>query len=483
MDKRLSISNLLNNSDKNNLLHIKRKIKINPFSLSQISIEGNLINRDYLKNKFKQIKIKKKNASVLNNISNSNSNSKTYKHPFFFKNKNNSHSNSILRRFNDNIVNSLNNSIKKTKENYIMTLYKSKPNLLPPKIKKKIDKKIASNPLLLNSNEYDTELNSFSSSNIFSNNFLLSQTFSNSDTDLHSRYRSFKSFTKEESILSPKINSYNNLLNPLNKIDPIIQKDIKFQSSILKDEISILIDNIKTFQKKCLNNSLIVTSFKNRDLIYQTRTNKLFEECNSFLILIPKLLLGRYFKLIKENIYIVAPTKKDLSPSFVKNEIECYITNINLLNKIIIGLEKYYDLYLDLIQDFKDDTMLIKSKEFNKLLIVLKKSRYLIGELMISGLYSMKDLEFDKKLIKKFKPLKKSNTDRIKKDDLNKYDIFKRLAYNMSFKLNEEKQKTKRINQILNENHERNEEKEIKERNHRILMKQKKLSKYIIVRI
>ncbi len=60
MDKRLSISNLLNNSDKNNLLHIKRKIKINPFSLSQISIEGNLINRDYLKNKFKQIKIKKK---------------------------------------------------------------------------------------------------------------------------------------------------------------------------------------------------------------------------------------------------------------------------------------------------------------------------------------------------------------------------------------------------------------------------------------
>ena len=53
----------------------------------------------------------------------------------------------------------------------------------------------------------------------------------------------------------------------------------------------------------------------------------------------------------------------------------------------------------------------------------------------------------------------------------------------MSFKLNEEKQKTKRVNQILNDNHERNEEKEIKERNHLILMKQKKLSKYIIVRI
>ena len=482
MEKKFNITNLFNNiSDKNNFLHIKKKIKINPFSLSQISIEGNLTNRDYLKNKFKEIKIKKKNTSVLNNLSNSNS--KTYRHPFFNKIKTNSHSSSILSKFNDSIVNSLNNSIRKTKENYIMTLYKSKPNLLPIKTKKRIDKKITSNPLLLSSNDNDTELNSLSSSNIISNNILLNQTFSNSDTNLHSRYRSFKSFTKEESLLNPKINSLNNILNPINKINPIIQKDIKFQSSIIKDEISILIDDIKTFQKKCLNNPLIITSFKNRDLIYQTRTNKLFEECNSLLILIPQLLLGSYFKLIKENHYIPAPTKKDLSPSYVKNETECYITNCNLLNKILIGLEKYYDLYLDLIQDFKDDTMLIKSKDFNKLLVVLKKTRYLIGELKISGINSMKDLEFDKKLIKKFKPLKKSNTDRIKKDDLNKYDIFKRLAYNMSFKLNEEKQKTKRINQILNENHERNEEKEIKERNHRILMKQKKLSKYIIVRI
>ena len=480
MEKKFNITNLFNNiSDKNNFLHIKKKIKINPFSLSQISIEGNLTNRDYLKNKFKEIKIKKKNTSVLNNLSNSNS--KTYRHPFFNKIKTNSHSSSILSKFNDSIVNSLNNSIRKTKENYIMTLYKSKPNLLPIKTKKRIDKKITSNPLLLSSNDNDIELNSLSSSNIISNNILLNQTFSNSDTNLHSRYRSFKSFTKEESLLNPKINSLNNILNPINKINPIIQKDIKFQSSIIKDEISILIDDIKTFQKKCLNNPLIITSFKNRDLIYQTRTNKLFEECNSLLILIPQLLLGSYFKLIKENHYIPAPTKKDLSPSYVKNETECYITNCNLLNKILIGLEKYYDLYLDLIQDFKDDTMLIKSKDFNKLLVVLKKTRYLIGELKISGINSMKDLEFDKKLIKKFKPLKKANTDRSKKD--NKFDIFKRLADNMSFKLNEEKQKTKRINQILNENHERNEEKEIKERNHRILMKQKKLSKYIIVRI
>ena len=82
---------------------------------------------------------------------------------------------------------------------------------------------------------------------------------------------------------------------------------------------------------------------------YQTRTNKLFEECNSIFILIPKLRLKSYCKLIKENIYILAPTKEDLSSSYVKNEIECYVTICNLLNKIIIDLEKYYDLYLDLI--------------------------------------------------------------------------------------------------------------------------------------
>ena len=480
MEKRLNITNLINNyNDKNKLLDIKKKIKINPFSLSQISIDGSLTNRDYLKNKFK--KIKKKNSSVIHNLSNSNS--KTVRHPFFNKNLSDSHSHSILGKLNENIVNSFNNSIRKTKENYIMTLYKSKPNLLPPKIKKRLDKKISSNPLLLNSYENFIELNSLNNSKIFSKKNLLNQTFSKSDANLHSRYRSFKSFTKEKRILNPKINSFNNVLNPLNKINPVIQKDIQFQSSIIKDEISILIDDIKIFQKNCLYNPLLISSFKNKDLIYQTKSNKLFEECNCLLILIPKLLLGSYFKLVKENISIPTPTKQDFSPSYVKNEIECYVKNCNLLNKILICLEKYYDLYSDLIQDFKDNTMLIKSKPFNKLLAVLKKTRYLIGELNISGINSIKDLEFDKKLIKKYIPFEKANTDRIKKDNIHQYDIFKRIANNMSFKLNEEKQKTKRVNQILNDNHERNEEKEIKERNHLILMKQKKLSKFIIVRI
>ena len=60
MEKRLNITNLINNyNDKNKLLDIKKKIKINPFSLSQISIDGSLTNRDYLKNKFKKIKKKK----------------------------------------------------------------------------------------------------------------------------------------------------------------------------------------------------------------------------------------------------------------------------------------------------------------------------------------------------------------------------------------------------------------------------------------
>ena len=67
MEKRLNITNLLNNyNDKNKLLDIKKKIKINPFSLSQISIDGSLTNRDYLKNKFKNIK--KKNSSVVRNL-------------------------------------------------------------------------------------------------------------------------------------------------------------------------------------------------------------------------------------------------------------------------------------------------------------------------------------------------------------------------------------------------------------------------------
>ena len=52
----------------------------------------------------------------------------------------------------------------------------------------------------------------------------------------------------------------------------------------------------------------------------------------------------------------------------------------------------------------------------------------------------------------------------------------------MSFKGNEEKQKTSRINMILNANHEKIEEKIKKQINKKILLKQKNISKYIIVR-
>jgi hypothetical protein len=126
--------------------------------------------------------------------------------------------------------------------------------------------------------------------------------------------------------------------------------------------------------------------------------------------------------------------------------------------------------------------MLIKKNEFHKLLLILKKTRYLIGELNNSGINSIKNLKFEKKLIKKFNPIKNPNSDKIKKKYVNKFDIFQRIADNMSFKGNEEKQKTSRINMILNANHEKIEEKIKKQRNHEILMKQKNISKYIIVR-
>lgn len=511
--KTINLSN--SNKEKSKLFNIKKVFTNFPISEKQISLDGSMTGRDFFPSKYMNIK----NKTIYNeNLSNSN----LFRNSSY-NNRNQSKqssSHSILNKFSKDVVDSFNNSIRKTKENYIMTLYKAKPNLLPSKTKKKLDKEKFSNPFFFDYTEEEDEelginsnINSNVNSNIHSyinskesknkktlsepsikslikssnsntNRTSNSNSFADSKSNIisYSRFRTFKPYLNEKRILENKVfNSHNNIYYK-NNLNPVLQKDLKFQSSILKDEISILIDDIKNYQKNCFYNPLIIPSFKNNDLIYQVKVNKLLEETNSLLYLIPNLLLGSYFTLIKENITLPEPSKKDFIPKFVKNETECFVDNGHLLNKILKCLIKYYELYLDLIYDFKDNTMLIKKNKFHKLLLILKKTRYLIGELNNSGINSIKNLKFEKKLIKKFKPIKNPNSDKIKKKYVNKFDIFQRIADNMSFKGNEEKQKTSRINMILNANHEKIEEKIKKQRNHEILMKQKNISKYIIVR-
>ena len=154
--------------------------------------------------------------------------------------------------------------------------------------------------------------------------------------------------------------------------------------------------------------------------------------------------------------------------------------------------------------------MIIKRKDFNLLLALFEKVRFLIGELTFSAKNAIKDLEFDRKLINKYKPLimenskekkindskgsnlsnsnekiiiKKNKSKSLSKEKINiKYlkhnldriDIGEKMTQDLQFKKNEENLKIQRIKNSLNAfKKEKNHNEVLKEKQSLIMLKEK----------
>ncbi len=433
-----------------------------------------------------------------NNNYNNTNNLKLSLNPYFTqsnfrltKNKILSPQHSIFNRFQQEFKKSFNKSINDTKENFSLSIYKYQPQLFPTRADKEKIKRYQRNKkkkkqsyfhlsLKKDSNEFDDENEEMEFDEISEETYepsVKTITFSQPSNilkykKLHKRKRDFQIYKDEKYIKDQKW-KHKLGIKIVYKFNSYLENDLKFQSEVIKDELSIILDNIQYYKSTCLSNSNIIPSFKNKELKYQVHINKMLEETNFLLNMIPKIILKEYYDYNERFIAIEGAKNQDFKTTIVYDESEVFIINGKLLNKIGSFLRCCFDVYIDLISQVEDN-MIIKKKDFDLLLSIFEKTRYFIGELTISGKNAIKDLDFDRKLIQKYKTLV------IKKKDVENevilpehIDIGEKMSKDLQFKKNETSQKLQRIANSLNSHKKEDITKSLKQKRALMMMKTK----------
>ena len=231
----------------------------------------------------------------------------------------------------------------------------------------------------------------------------------------YKRKRNFKEYMKETNILNSKWKKKIGILDSEIKYSPALLCDLKFQSNTIKDEMNLLIDGIHHYKMGLFGNSDLITAFMNKDIFYQINLNKTLEETCALLHLIPKILLKEYYIYADRFISIPEPGKENFITKIVTNESDCLNENIRLLYRIITFVKSSYEVYIQLVSQVEEE-MIISHHEFEVLRAIFQKCRYYIGNLINFANNILKDYNFDKKLIKKCKPILEQTKDRLKED-------------------------------------------------------------------
>ena len=368
----------------------------------------------------------------------------------------------IFNRFQKEFNKNFNKSINETKLNFSLSILKNKPELFPIserkkikkiQIKKYLKKNILNENDLEEENEESLNLSNEKIEKTISNSSKKTITFSQPSNILnynnnYKRKRDFKEYNNEKYIKNQK---WKNKLgiNSEYKFNSFLENDLKFQSNIIKDELTIILDNIQYFKTKCLSNKKMLSSFKNKELSYQIHINKILEETSFLLNKIPKIILKEYYDYNERFIAIEGAKYEDFKSSLVNDESEIFIVNSKLLNKIGNFLKCCFDVYVDLVSQISDNMIIEKSK-FNLLLCLCEKIRFLIGELTISCNNIIKDLEFDINLIDKYKSLiVKNDSNLFRNKNFKHISIEEKMKKDLQFKKNDISQKINRINNSL----------------------------------
>ena len=400
---------------------------------------------------------------------------------------------SIFNRFQKEFRKTFTKSIYETKKNFSLTIFKNKPEFFISaldrkrikkyqleKLKKKnpfgIEKEEKDEKDLNNNNEEneETEYDDFSEETEIS---IPTITFTRPSNIYnyrknYKRKRDFKIYKDENYIIKSKWKDKIGIKSEY-KFNSYLEKDLKFQSDVIKDELSIILDNIQYYKSTCLSSPNIISSFKNKEINYQSHINKMLEELNFLLNKVPKIILKEYYDYNERFIAIEGASYKDFKTTYVYDESEIFITNAKLLNRIASFLKCCFDVYIDLISQVEDN-MIIKKKDFDLLLSIFEKIRYFIGELTISGKNAIKDLDFDRKLIQKYKTLiikkKDSENELILPQHI---DIGEKMSKDLQFKKNETTQKLQRITNSLNSHKKEDISKSLKQKKALMMMKNK----------
>mgnify|MGYP006873052685 CR=1 FL=1 len=344
---------------------------------------------------------------------------------------------SILKNFESDFHNFYINSLKNTKDEFQKkidkinkTFYKAqipltKNEQLNNIINKNIELEKMQNNLedmQYNSNiddesympDQDSTFRSKSKNNL--ENKLIKTHYSSQQFKLDKNYkrkRNFKQYMDEKMILEKKWKSKLGLIESNVKYNPLLLNDLQFQSGIIKDEMCLLIDDIQHFRLTFFEDSNLISAFKNKDMSYQIRLNKIVEETCVLLHFIPKIILKEYYSYTDKFISIVDPSREYFSKKIINNEAECFQENLKYLYRILNFVKCCNEVYSQLISQVEDE-MIITLQNFQLLKSVLEKIRHNMINLTNISKNILKDYIFDKNIIAKCKVVIKKTKEEIK---------------------------------------------------------------------
>ena len=261
----------------------------------------------------------------------------------------------------------------------------------------------------------------YNRNNNYNNYYYNNNNFKGYDKN-YQRKINYRNYMKEESITNTNWKKKLGILNTDIKYGKDLLSDLDFQFNTIRDEINLISDMVHYFKVSLFGNEDLLNAFNNKDLYSQININKTLEETCALLSLIPKIILKDYYIYSDKFISLPEPKRELYFNKTINNETECFNDNMKMLYKVVNFLRASFEVYNQLVNQVDEEMHIIKS-EFETLRTIFEKCRYYVGNLTNFVNNMLKDYNFDKKLIKKGKPILNNMKERLKDDNTSIYDI------------------------------------------------------------
>ena len=342
-----------------------------------------------------------------------------------FKTRNITNFNKVTNENNNEMINSINTFKTKSGQNNdleistpLNNIYNTYANYSRQKENTNSEHNTKSNVSSKSNNKNENDENKKNNINNINNN--------KENEKNYQRKINYRNYIKDENILNTKWKKKLGILNLEIKYGGSLLSDLGFQYSTIRDEINLISDGIHYFKISLFGKEDLLNAFNNKDLYSQIHINKTLEETCALLSLIPKIILKEYYMYCDKFISFPEPKREFLYSRVINNEMDCFKENIILLYKISSFIKATFEVYIQLVNQV-DEEMIISKNDFEIVKAIFEKCRYYVGNLINFANNMLKDYNFDKKLIKRGKPILNNIKERLKDerklsiDDLNFY--------------------------------------------------------------
>jgi hypothetical protein len=244
---------------------------------------------------------------------------------------------------------------------------------------------------------------------------------------------------------------------PLQKLDNFTVNSLDFQSKFISDEIKVLMENMQRYKMIYLNDKKIFTIFKNLHKSYQIRFNKIIEDTCGLLMEISNDILIDFSRYLERFVSIHPPKPANFKSKIVINEEAAFISNVQVFNEVSMFFKACFEVYEILTKQVED--MVLPYQSFMRVHQFLARCRLNISNLTFSSKNFYKNFFHDQNLLDKFnyqiekideesEDKESRRNDKIIRKD--KSDLGEKLKRQYAFKVNEENDRIRRLNAVLN---------------------------------